>query len=130
MKYFTTDEFRCKCGCGLYLPHPTFETEVDRLREQFGHPLIVSSGCRCKTHNDKVKGHPLSLHIGDKPAHSKRGQTGFMAFDTPAGDGFLRGNLFSVAWKLGWSIGWSNAGKFTHFDRRVDLGMTQSTFDY
>jgi hypothetical protein len=42
--------------------------------------------------------------------------------------GIDKGDLFSAAWRGGWSIGWNKG--FLHLDRRVDIGMPQTTFEY
>lgn len=62
MSYFKTSEFKCPC-CGLvnisaYLVH-----QLNRIRELFGKPMIVNSGCRCQAHNHNVGGSPESEHL-------------------------------------------------------------------
>lgn len=131
MSSFEDEELSCR-HCGLLALHPGFREELDSLRYAFDKPMVVRSCCRCKAHNDSeaVKGHPLSLHIGDKPAHEDKGQEGCMAIDVETPDGVYRGELFALAWFSGWSIGWNAKLKFLHLDRRADLGMPQTTFDY
>jgi len=53
-KYFTLDEFKCKCGCEQNHIDPVFVDELDKLRHVYGKPLIVTSGYRCPSHNAKV----------------------------------------------------------------------------
>jgi hypothetical protein len=53
-----------------------------------------------------------------------------MAIDVETPDGAYRGRLFELAWDHGWSIGWNAKSRFLHLDRRVDIGMPQTTFDY
>lgn len=53
-RYFTLDEFRCKCGCGQNLIDRQFVTELDNLRHKMGFALPITSGYRCPTHNAKV----------------------------------------------------------------------------
>lgn len=136
MRYFSAYELQCKCGCGLFRLHPSFDIELDILREQFGRPLVIRSACRCKKHNDTpaadggAGGHVRSLHVADLSAHADKGQAGCLAVDVSTPDGTQRGYLFSVAWKLGWSIGWNSDHEFLHLDRRVMIGMPQTTFDY
>lgn len=53
MKYFKIEEFACK-HCGECRMDPFFLERVDRLREYYQRPLIVSSGYRCPVHNAAV----------------------------------------------------------------------------
>lgn len=53
-KFFTFEEFTCKCGCGQNLMHPSFIDKLDLLREDLDFPLVVTSGYRCPKHNNKV----------------------------------------------------------------------------
>lgn len=62
-------EFRCRDGCGF----DTINMDVvrgaqelrDRLCRRFKRDvrLCPTSGCRCKAHNDRVKGVPNSQHL-------------------------------------------------------------------
>jgi len=56
IKYFSNDELKCKCGCGLLNYVDFFLTKLDVFRHQFGEQLIVNSGCRCKKHNLEIGG--------------------------------------------------------------------------
>ncbi len=66
-KYFRSEEFVCGCGCGLN----NFDTEdgqrfirgLDRARGLAGIPFVITSGCRCPTHNEAVEGKPDSSHL-------------------------------------------------------------------
>ena len=70
IKYFTRDEFKCKCGkyCDGFPAEPEKKliTVADRVREHFGNPAIVSSGVRCKQHNANVGGVANSRHLTGK----------------------------------------------------------------
>lgn len=67
IKYFTPEEFKCKCGgkyCNGY-PAKVQEKLVrleDDVREHFGRPAHNSSGLRCEKHNAKVGGVAGSRH--------------------------------------------------------------------
>ena len=67
-EYFHRREFQCQCGCGF----DTVDTELLKLcnivRELNGEPVIVSSGCRCKEHNEAVGGSEHSQHLLGKAA--------------------------------------------------------------
>lgn len=89
--------------------------------------MRITSACRCATHNARESPQaPLrSLHIGNK--ETRPGHNGALAVDVAVAS-MDKGDLFSIAWRLGWSIGWNKA--FLHLDRRVDIGMPQVTFEY
>ena len=70
IKHFKRSEFACKCGryCNGY---PTEMKNgvlavLDRTREYFGSPAVVSSGLRCKQHNANVGGVSNSRHLSGK----------------------------------------------------------------
>ena len=65
-KYFVEKEFACKCGCGTMPQGQPNDELIDilcEIREHFGKPLIIKSGYRCKSHNEKVGGAKNSRHI-------------------------------------------------------------------
>lgn len=56
-KWFSPDEFACKCGCPTdprTVMNRAFLVKLDLLRERCGFPLIVTSGYRCPKHNQSV----------------------------------------------------------------------------
>lgn len=67
IRYFTREEFRCKCGgkfCDGFPAEPNglLLALADRVRDHFGAAANVSSGVRCQTHNVNVGGVPGSRH--------------------------------------------------------------------
>ncbi len=81
--YFTLEEMACKCKrkCTYKLPNlrvsPTLMQGLNRVREAFGKPIVVTSGARCPEHNADVKGSPKSMHLlacaaDIKPASGKK----------------------------------------------------------
>lgn len=62
-KYFTDNELKCKCGCGLENITPRHKSMLYTARENAGIPFIVNSGSRCEKHNKKVGGKPDSDHL-------------------------------------------------------------------
>lgn len=62
MKYFKREELECKCGCGFDTIDYELATALDDVREHFGKPTIVTSGCRCEIHNASVGGADNSTH--------------------------------------------------------------------
>jgi zinc D-Ala-D-Ala carboxypeptidase len=61
-KYFTADEFRCKCGCGEVKVNDRLLDLLDKVREMYGKPMMVTSGYRCPTYNAQVGGVDGSAH--------------------------------------------------------------------
>ncbi len=65
---FTEDEFKCACGCGGDVK-PELKVKVQKLRNLLSErakkdmPLVITSGYRCKTQNNRVGGVPDSLHM-------------------------------------------------------------------
>lgn len=64
IQHFKPEEFTCKCGCGYNPINLHFVTILEQIRAHFGgKPLIITSGCRCSTHNKKVGGVQGSKHV-------------------------------------------------------------------
>lgn len=68
IRYFTRDEFKCKCGgkyCNGYPDEPDERMVriADAIRKRIGKPITVNSGLRCKTHNANVGGVSNSQHL-------------------------------------------------------------------
>lgn len=68
--YFDLSEFVCQCkdkNCAGKEPqlkmNPLLVQGLNRLRETFGKPLIVTSGFRCQAHNKSVGGAKNSQHM-------------------------------------------------------------------
>lgn len=68
IKYFTRNEFRCKCG-GKYCdgfpaePKEGMVRAIDKVREHFGKAFSPNSAVRCPTHNANVGGVYNSRHL-------------------------------------------------------------------
>lgn len=71
IKYFTREEFRCKCG-GKYCngfpaePQEGMVRAIDQVRKHFGKAFTPNSGVRCPTHNANVGGVSNSRHLYGK----------------------------------------------------------------
>lgn len=50
MSYFSEDELRCQCGCGVYKFDEGMLKVINLIREKVGQPLPISSGYRCLKH--------------------------------------------------------------------------------
>ena len=69
IRYFTRAEFRCPCGrCGGFPAEPAEKLVrlADQVRENFGAPVLPSSGVRCPEHNKAVGGVWNSYHLAGK----------------------------------------------------------------
>lgn len=124
---FTEEELRCK-GTGMLRLHPGFLDRLQELREAYGRPMPITSGCRSREHNARERGARSSLHICDAEVHP--GMQGTLAVDVATTDAKGRGDLFALAWQMGWSVGWGGARRFLHLDLRTMLNLRQTTFDY
>jgi uncharacterized protein YcbK (DUF882 family) len=74
MSHFQRKEYACKCGCGFDTVDFDLLRLCNEVREFEGDAVIVSSGCRCLDHNNKIGGvlgsqHTLGraadLHVSD-----------------------------------------------------------------
>lgn len=126
-EYFSDDELKCKCGCGVVLLDPVFDVELTRLRIKMNDKIGSNSCCRCAKHNAAVGGVPNSFHIYDKPKW--KNLKGTAAIDVPFTKLFYRNKLARVAWQSGWRIGLSK--NFLHLDCGAIMGyVKQSIFHY
>ena len=72
IKHFKQSEFACKCGCGFNNINLNLVKILDEIREYFGQPMTITSGCRCAKHNAKVSGSVSnSRHISGKASDIK-----------------------------------------------------------
>ncbi len=66
VNYFTAAELACKCGrveCDAMPVQATFLAKLNMLRELWGRPLVVLSGCRCQYWNKEQGGALKSEHM-------------------------------------------------------------------
>lgn len=67
MKHFKPWEFDCQCkrgiACDAVPMQKPFLEKLDALREEWGMPLIVRSGRRCKLRNTQEHGAAHSQHL-------------------------------------------------------------------
>lgn len=84
IKYFTRDEFACKCKqygkayCNGYPVEPSQKLVrlAEKVRVHFNAPITVSSGIRCKQHNINQGGVYNSRHtLGTAMDFAVRGKT-------------------------------------------------------
>jgi len=65
---FDASEFDCKCGCGLNNMKPMFLWMLQQARTEARVPFIITSGSRCKKHNEAVGGKDHSEHLTGEAA--------------------------------------------------------------
>ena len=73
IRYFTREEFKCKCGGKFCDGYPVdidmnMVKIADKIRAKIGKPITINSGLRCKTHNANVGGVSNSQHLLGKAA--------------------------------------------------------------
>jgi uncharacterized protein YcbK (DUF882 family) len=62
-EHFSRSEFACKCGCDFSAVDVELLGVLESLREHYGAPITITSGCRCEAHNAAVGGAPKSYHV-------------------------------------------------------------------
>lgn len=62
MSYFKIKEFECPC-CGKVTVSGWLIHLLNQVRENYGKPIYINSGFRCKKHNKEVGGKPDSAHL-------------------------------------------------------------------
>ncbi len=50
LEFFSEREFKCKCGCNSSHMDAAFLKLLDHIRSEYGRPMQISSGYRCKDH--------------------------------------------------------------------------------
>ncbi|WP_269519465.1 D-Ala-D-Ala carboxypeptidase family metallohydrolase [Alteromonas sp. BMJM2] len=70
-KHFLRSEFACKCGCGFDTVDVELLDILKWLRDYFGEPITITSGCRCVAHNAAEGGADQSFHLFGKAADIK-----------------------------------------------------------
>jgi len=99
---FSRKEFACKCGCGFDDINICVVNRLQVVRDILQVPIIINSGCRCKSYNHKVGGKPLSLHMeGEAIDWTVEPEEKFM----------FAGKMLS-----GWSGGFHQYSNFIHTD--------------
>ena len=117
IQYFSESELACK-GTGIIKLDPRFAEALPKLREAFGKPMALNSACRTPEHNDKVGGHPTSLHLTKNPKWPTLGtmacDVSWRCWSEADKECFAR-----LALKMGWRVGLHNG--FCHIDRILDI---------
>ena len=66
-KNFSLKEFQCPC-CGRVMLDARLLSFLQTLRNQYGQPIIITSGYRCEIHNIYIGGREDSLHLEGRAA--------------------------------------------------------------
>lgn len=61
--YVKISELDCKCGCGHNNANENFLYKLNHARHLAEVPFVITSGCRCNEHNEKVGGSLTSAHL-------------------------------------------------------------------
>jgi uncharacterized protein YcbK (DUF882 family) len=64
---FEPEEFACPC-CNRTVMEWAFLSDMQKLRDTVGMPLVISSGFRCSYRNNDVSGAPHSQHMEGRAA--------------------------------------------------------------
>lgn len=62
-RYFSREEFACKCGCGYNAVDAVLLDVLMEVRRNYDAPVTITSGCRCDEHNRFVDGAEESKHL-------------------------------------------------------------------
>ncbi len=66
MSYFSRKEMSCRCPCHIYNLSVDLMLKLSLVRECFGKSMIITSACRCPSHNERVGGSKTSSHLTTK----------------------------------------------------------------
>jgi uncharacterized protein YcbK (DUF882 family) len=106
---FDSSEFACNCGCGLDSVDPALLYALQALRDTVGKPMIITSGCRCASHNINIGGSKASYHLLGKAADfTIPGLTTREMLDAAMGIPHIRGG----------GVGYYPESHFIHIDTR------------
>jgi uncharacterized protein YcbK (DUF882 family) len=103
--HFTRAEFCCSCGCGFDTVDAELLNCLEYIREHFGEPVTINSGCRCPDYNAEVGGSENSQHLYGRAAD-------ISVKDIPVSEVYELANNMEVG-------GLGEYDTFTHIDTRV-----------
>jgi len=80
--HFDSEEFTCRCGCGLNAVEPKLIDVLEVIRVFTDAPITIQSGRRCAKHNRAVGGAKSSQHLIGAAADIKiKGMEPFEVYD-------------------------------------------------
>ena len=53
-RHFTRNELVCRCGCGQVAMDRGFMALLERVREIYGRPMVLTSAYRCIVHDEAI----------------------------------------------------------------------------
>lgn len=68
---FSRREFACQCGCGFDCVDIDLVAVLQNLRDDIGQSIKITSGNRCKKHNEEIGGSENSMHTKGMAADIK-----------------------------------------------------------
>lgn len=117
-KYFKTQEFACKCGCGKDNVSNELIAKLDEARALAGVPFIITSGLRCENYNKILK------EKGYEVAKDSSHMTGLAA--DIAATGVYRNRIIWALCKVFNRVGFG--ANFIHVD--IDTAKQAAIWDY
>ncbi len=128
LPFFTKKELACR-HCGQLKLNALFAAGLVTLRFMWALPLHPTSVCRCQHHNEKVGGHPKSLHMTNNPHHDTDGCAA-ADFSWKSWPTHEKLRFAALAYRLGFSVGLNEI--FCHVDMRarIKIGKSQAIFLY
>ena len=103
-KNFTSEEVACPC-CGEASMDTEFMAKLQILRTHCGFPFVVTSGYRCKAHNDEVS------------PNSQGDHTRGLAVDIKIKDRYKRATILQKALNIGYWKDIAIAKDFIHLGK-------------
>jgi zinc D-Ala-D-Ala carboxypeptidase len=98
-EHFSANEFRCKC-CGKVQVDPELISRLEKARATYGKPMVVTSGLRCRAHNQAVGGASESYHCKGQAVDIavSDGRDRYLMLKAFLDAGFNRIGLYAKGW--------------------------------
>ncbi len=74
--HFNRSEFVCNCGCNRGNIKDDLVKRLQKVRDELGEAIVVTSGIRCEKYNGNI-GSPTSSHVTGYAADLKCGDSGY-----------------------------------------------------
>lgn len=108
-KHFNSSEFECPCDkCDDQKISSRFLEKLERVREEYGKSIIVTSGYRCPDHNAEIGGKENSSHMAGIAGDITPKLITLDELDT----------LYEICYNIFDNIGDGRSKKFIHVDDR------------
>jgi uncharacterized protein YcbK (DUF882 family) len=120
-KHFNTKEFECKCGkCDIQYIEPDLIEKLEKVRELYGKPIIITSAYRCPEHNKSIGGALNSSHVNGMAADI---QPKLLILDE-------LDELYDICYNIFDNIGDGRNKRFIHVDTRPAKPQGKRTWLY